>query len=686
MTQLRILATACVLLAACSQPQPPAAAPSPVAAPPAAPAPVAGVSRSDGDPAVRAQDDFYRAVNGGWYDRTEIPPEKAEYGSFDIVFDDTERQLRELVETAASAHGAAGAEAQKVGDLYASYMDQARVEELGLKPVQPELERIDAIKDKAELPALMAHLQRIGVALPFNTVVHQDNKDATRYIVDFQQSGLGMPDRDYFLDQNPKFAQLRKDYLAHIEKMLALSGAKDIEAGARGVLAFETALAGKQWDNVSTRDPLKVYNLLDAAKFKALMPGYGWDAYLKDAGIAVDSMVVSEPSYLAALDRILRDTPLPVLKNYFKLRLLDGSALVLNQQVYDEAFDFNRAKLYGVKAQKPRWKRGIKLVDASIGEALGKIYVEKYFPPANKARMEQLVANLLKAYDQEFDTLAWMSDDTRRRAKAKLAKFMPKIGYPKKFRDYSALVIARGDLYGNFVRANEFEYQREIGKLGRPVDRDEWGMTPQTINAYYNPELNEIVFPAAILKPPFFDMAADDAVNYGGIGAVIGHEISHGFDDQGSLYDGDGNLQDWWTPEDRRKFQEQTRALIAQYDQYEVVKGFHVKGALTIGENIADLGGITIAYKAYQISLGGKPAPVIDGLSGDQRFFMGYAQIWREKLRDEAAINLVKSDPHSPGRFRCNGVVINVPEFYSTFDVKPGDKMYSPPEKRVKIW
>ena len=687
MNKLLISVALCTLAVACGQ-SPPPAAPAPAIVPVTPPAPpplVSGLDKADGDPASRAQDDFYRYVNGAWFDKTEIPAEKSAYGAFDIVFDQTEQQLRALVEGGSKAN-APGSEAQKVQDLYASFMDEARVEELGLKPVQPDLDRIDAMKDKSELPALLAHLHRIGADAPYNAVVHQDNKDSTRYIIDFVQSGLGMPDRDYYLDKGAKFVQLRKDYLAHVQNMLALAGAKDIDKSARDVVAFETALATKQWDNVTRRDPLKVYNLLDLAKLKALMPGYDWSNYLKDAGISVDNVVVSEPSYLAALDKILKDTPLPTLKNYLKLRLLDASAGVLNKQVYDEAFDFNRAKLFGVKAQKPRWKRGIKLVDGSIGEALGKVYVEQNFPAANKARMEQLVANLLKAYDQEFDTLPWMSDATKQAAKAKLAKFMPKIGYPKKFRDYSALTIARDDLYGNFQRANLFEYQRNIDKLGKPIDRDEWGMNPQTINAYYNPELNEIVFPAAILKPPFFNMAADDAVNYGAIGAVIGHEISHGFDDEGSQYDGDGNLKDWWTAEDRKKFVAQTKALIAQYDQYEPVKGYHIKGALTVGENIADLGGITIAYKAYQISLGGKPAPVIDGLTGDQRFFMGFAQVWRDKSRDEATINQVKADPHSPSRYRCNGVVVNVPEFYTTFDVKPGDKMYSAPEKRVKIW
>ncbi|TXH05788.1 MAG: M13 family peptidase [Nevskiaceae bacterium] len=657
----------------------------PVAEP--APAPVSGLIKANFDPKLRPQDDLFRAVNGAWLAKTEIPADKSSYGAFDIVADQAEQELRGIVEDAATAKdNAAGSEAQKIGDLYLSFMDEPRADELGFKPLAEEFARIDALKSKSELPALIAHLHRIGVEAPYDAVVHQDAHDATQYIVDYVQSGLGMPDRDYYLSTDKTFVDLRQKYVAHVEKMLSLAGVSDAARRARDVMEFETQLAAKQWTKVDARDADKTYNKLDRAALKKLTLGYDWDAYFSEAGVKADAVVVSEPSYLHGFGILYWHTPLNVFKSYLKQRLLDAYAPYLSADFVAENFAFNKRALRGIQEQRPRWKRGVALVDNAIGEAAGKLYVAKYFPPANKARMQALVQNLLNAYGQEFDSLDWMSEDTRHAAKAKLATFMTKIGYPDKWRDYSTLDIRKDDLVGNVMRANAFEYQRNIGKLGQPVDRSEWGMTPQTVNAYYNPELNEIVFPAAILRPPFFDMTADDAVNYGSIGAVIGHEISHGFDDQGSKYDGAGNLKDWWTADDRRKFEEKTKALVEQYNQYEPVKGMKLNGALTLGENIADLGGLVIAHKAYTLSLAGKPAPVIDGYTGDQRFFLGYAQAWMEKDRDESLISLIKSDPHSPPEFRANGTPVNVPAFFDAFGIKPGDGMYKAPEARIRIW
>ena len=442
-----------------------------------------------------------------------------------------------------------------------------------------------------------------------------------------------------------------------------------------------------QWSKVENRDAVKAYNPYDVDKLGSLSPQFDWARFIGDVGAGSQKrVVISQPTYIAGFGKLLAKTPLSTWQAYFRWHVLSSTAPYLDQKFAAESFAFNGGVLNGIKEDRPRWKRGVALIEDALGESVGKIYVAQYFPPEAKERMDGLVHNLLAAYKEGIDGLEWMSPDTRKAAQDKLAKFTPKIGYPKKWRDYSALTVKADDLIGNVYRANEFEYQRNLNKLGQPIDRDEWGMTPQTVNAYYNPELNEIVFPAAILQPPFFNLRADDAVNYGGIGAVIGHEISHGFDDQGARYDGDGVLRDWWTAEDLKNFQARTKALIEQYGQYEPVKGFKVNGALTIGENIADLAGMTIAYKAYHLSLKGREAPVIDGLTGDQRFFMGWAQVWRRKYREENLIARIKTDPHSPSEYRANGVVVNLPGYYQAFGVKEGDKMYKAPEQRIKIW
>ena len=639
------------------------------------------------DPAVRAQDDFFSHLNGRWLKSTEIPADKASWGSFAQLRDDTLPQLRGIIEAAQrDAGGKAASERQKIGDLYASFMDETRLDALGVKPLAAELSRIRGLRDKKAIPALVAHLAQAGVATPYALYVAQDQRESTKYAAYVSQSGLGLPDRDYYLDA--KLAGVKATYQAHVEKMLALAGGKHAGADAQAIVALETALAQVQWSKVENRDPVKRYNKVALADLDALAPGYDWRAGLAAAGVAakVEYVIVNQPSYLKGFQRLVEQTALETWKAYFEWHLLRGYASYLSADFADAHFAFYGTALTGVTAQPPRWKRGVAAVEGALGEALGKLYVAQHFPAERKARMETLVQNLLAAYRQSIDTLDWMSPETRREAQAKLAKFTPKIGYPSKWRDYSTLSIAPGDLVGNLLRAADFGYKRQVNKLGRPIDRAEWGMTPQTVNAYYSPTMNEIVFPASILQPPFFDAGADDAVNYGAIGAVIGHEISHGFDDKGSQSDGDGNLRDWWSAQDRKNFAAKTDALVRQYGAYSPLPGYHVNGELTLGENIADNSGLAIAYKAYRLSLGGKAAPVIDGLSGDQRFYMGFGQVWRSKMREAQQIVQIKTDPHSPGQYRANGTMVNQPGFYEAFGVKPGDKMYVAPENRVIIW
>jgi len=654
-----------------------------------------GIDTQYEDTSVRPQDDLYRYLNGKWLDSFQIPADKGTYTSFTIIDDRTQEQLHGIVDDL--AHSSAGgshapvsgdADAQKLADLYASFMDEARLETLGLKPLLPTFAAVDALKTKKEIPDLIARFNRTGMAAPYDLGVEPDPKDSSRYAVTIQQSGLGMPDRDYYLMDDAKLKEARAKYLKHIETMLRMAGDANAARSADEILKLESAMAEIQWTRVENRDPIKTYNKFPIADLSTLTQSYDWQTYLAGSRIRgkVDYLIVAQPSYLRGFDRLIAETPLSVWRNYFRWHALAAAAPFLSKAFVDERFAFTGTVLRGIPENRPRWKRGLALLDESMGEALGKLYVSKYFPPENKERMEALVRNLLAAYDRDIDTLDWMSAETRKGAHAKLAKLVTKIGYPNKWRDYSALTISRDDLWGNINRATEFEYQRQIDKLGKPIDRNEWLMTPQTVNAYYNPLMNEIVFPAAILQPPFFDVRADDAVNYGGIGAVIGHEISHGFDDEGSQYDADGNLHDWFTREDHEKFAAKTKALVAQYDAYEPVPGFHVNGALTLGENIADNSGLLIAYQAYHLSLEGRAAPVIGGLSGDQRFFLGWAQVWRGKQREEEAIQRVKTDPHSPPWVRGTAPLRNQPEFYPAFDVKPGDKMYLAPAQRVIIW
>ncbi len=649
-----------------------------------------GIDVRNMDTRVRPQDDFYRYTNGTWLEKTPVPADKSRWGSFDELRDAALENLHKIVDgIVVQKDKQQGSEAQKIGDLYQSFMDETRRESLGLEPLKPDFARIDALGEKAGLPGLIAYFNQMRITAPFAVRVAQDAKDATKYAVIVSQSGLGLPDRDYYLNESDaKLKDARAKYLALMEKMLAQAGEKDAALRAGEIIALETAMARAQWTRVENRNPVKTYNKFELVKLGELVPDINWTSYLRASELdgKINAVIVSQPSYLAALGKVVESTPLVTWKAYFKWHLMNHYAPYLANSFVVDNFAFTGTVLRGVPANEDAWKRGVRLIESSLGEALGKRYVEKHFPAAHKARMEKLVANLVAAFGQSIDGLDWMGPATKKEAQTKLAAMKPKIGYTNIWRDYSAIIIARDDLIGNVKRVSVAETRRNIAKLGKPVDREEWGMTPQTVNAYYNARLNEIVFPAAILQPPFFNAAADDAVNYGGIVAVIGHEIGHGFDDSGSQSDAIGNLRNWWTTEDREKFAAKTRALIAQYNAYAPLPGYNVNGALTLGENIGDNSGLAVAYKAYRNSLGGKPSPVIDGFTGEQRVFLGWAQVWRGKARDDSTIVLLKTDSHSPSDVRGNATLKNQPGFYDAFGVKAGDNMYLPPVERVTIW
>jgi predicted metalloendopeptidase len=655
------------------------------------PAPrTSGVDLTAIDASVRPQDDFYLHANGRWVKTTPMPPDKAYIGASEQIHDTTQSHLRTLIEDA--LRRPADADARKIGDLYASFMDEAAVEQRGLAPLAAELAAIDAVADRRALAALMPRLSRLGAGMPIGMFIGQDDRDATRYVPSLVQSGLGLPNRDYYLNlDDAKFAGVRAKYVLYLTTLLTLGGqdASSAAASAQAILALETELARVQWSAVENRDPVKAYNRIALADLPALAPGLDTAAYVAAAGLAgrTPDVLVRQPSYLKGLGALVASTPLPTWKAYARARLLGAYSPFLGRAFVDNRFAFVGTVLSGATENRSRWKRGIALVDEAIGEALGRAYVARYFPPASKARMDDMVANLRAAYRDSIVTLEWMSPQTRAQALAKLAKFNTKIGYPTRWIDYARLEIRRDDLAGNVMRARTFEEDRNLAKLGQPIDRAEWGMYPQTVNAYYDASMNEIVFPAAYLQKPNFDPDADDAANYGAIGSVIGHEISHGFDDEGAQYDGDGNLRDWWTDADKARFAAKTQALVAQYSAFVAVPpADHVNGELTLGENIADNSGLAIAWKAWQRSLGGRPAPVIDGLTGAQRFFYGFAQAWRGKARDDALLAQIKSDPHAPDEFRVIGTLRNHAGFDATFGVKPGDGMYLPPAERVSIW
>lgn len=664
---------AALILCGCAKPAPPLRS---------------GIETSSFDASIRPQDDFYRHVNGGWLSKTALPADRASYGTFVQLSDTAEADLHALIqEAAAQANRQAGSTAQQVGDLFASFSNETKVNELGAAPVKPRLAEIAGIKTPAEMATLVGKLSMIGLPGPVGTGVLPDAGDPTRMILYVSQGGTALPDRDYYLKPDARFVEIRTKYLQYLERVFTLADWPAPAASAKSVLDVETALAKIQWTSVETRDALKTYNKYTVARFLADMPGFDWTTWAREQGLDKTSeWVVEEPSFVKGFSAMVPRTPIAAWKSWLAAQVLRMNAPLLSQPFQDAQFEFFNKTLSGQQVPRLRWKRGVQLVGASVGEALGQLYVARHFSPASKTRMETLIANLVEAYRQSISEVDWMTPATRQAALAKLAKFRSKVGYPDKWRDYSGLKIVADDLVGNVERANRFESDYQIAKLGKPVDHDEWEMTPQTVNAYYEPLKNEIVFPAAILQPPFFDPSADDAANYGAIGAVIGHEIGHGFDDQGRRFDGDGKLRDWWTAEDEAEFTKRTKALIDQFNAFTPLPGLHINGALTIGENIGDLGGLSIAYRAWKISLGGKPSPVIDGLTGDQRYFMGWAQAWRAKASDAYLQRQVLADPHAWAEFRVTGPVSNIQAFYDAFNVKPGDKLFRAPDARVKIW
>ena len=652
-----------------------------------APGRALGVDTTAFDRSVRPQDDFFRFVNGGWMKRTPIPDDAARWGSFDELDERSRESMRKVLEEASRSDAPPGSEKRKVGDLYASFTDSTFIEALGLTPLKGEFAAIAAITATEQLPTAFAHFARVGIARPFGVVVGPDRKKSTVNIVQISQAGLGLPDRDYYLAQDARMLAIRNAYQEYGARLFALANQPDPAGAAARVLALETALAIRQWDRARSRDRNATYNRMTVAELVQRTPHFDWKAYLGAAGLsAATEVIVAQPDYLVATDSIIAATPVSTWREYLTFRLLDTYAPQLPSKYVNARFDFRGKVLSGLQANRARWKRGVAEVGAALGEPAGKLYVAQYFKPEAKARMDTLVRNLREAYRVGIDSLEWMAPETKAQAKEKLSQFTVKIAYPDKWRDYSSLEIKRDDLLGNVLRARDYEFRDMVEQLGKPVDRTRWAMTPQTVNAYYNATSNEIVFPAAILQPPFFDPNADDAVNYGAIGAVIGHEIGHGFDDQGRKSDGAGNLRDWWTAADAKAFDERAAKLGAQVDLLSPFEGAHVNGKLTMGENIGDLSGLAQAYRAYRLSLGGKEAPVIGGFTGDQRFFLGFAQIWRANQREAAMRQQLLSDPHSPGQYRAFVPLTNSDAFHRAFDVKPGDKMYRAPEDRVRIW
>ena len=651
---------------------------------------VPGIDVAGMDLSVRPQDDFFRYVNGRWVDNTPIPPDRSSYGTFAMLSERTQLAVREIVEGEARTSGAPGTNSQKVGDLYKSFMDEARVESLGVEPLKDELKQINAIAGSKDLPAAFARAARAGVRLPFSVNVGADQRNSSTYVVQIGQSALGMPDRDYYLRTDEKFAAIRKAYTTYIARLFALANQPDPEGAAARIVSLETELAKQQWDRARNRDRNATYNKMGVGALQASMPHFDWQNYLSQLPPGtqdrVTDVIVRQPDYLKAVDAAIESTPVSTWKEYLAFGLISTFADDLSAPFAETEFEFSGKVIGGRQEMQPRWKRGISEVEQALGEPIGRLYIDRHFRPAAKTRMDELIKNLLAAFKVGIDELEWMSPETKVQAQAKLAKYRLKIAYPDQWRDYSALEVKPGDLVGNMLRFRQFQDADTWARLGKPVERWRWGFTPQTVNASYNSTNNEITFPAGILQPPFFDMDADDAINYGAIGAVIGHEISHGFDDQGRKSDGDGNLRDWWTAEDARKFEERATRLGAQYESYSPLPGMKINGRQTMGENIGDLSGLAVAYRAYQMSLHGKPAPVIGGFTGDQRFFLGFGQIWRFKSRDEALRNQLLTDVHSPGMFRAFVPLTNIDAFYAAFSVKPGDKLYRPPAERVKIW
>jgi putative endopeptidase len=636
------------------------------------------------DGSVRIQDDLYRYFNGGWLKSAVIPADRASDGAFVTLRDLSEKQVRAIIENATDSE-----EAKKISDLYSSFMAADAIEAKGFTPILSDLATCDSIQDLRDFISTMSWLESRGLGGVFGSFIYADQMDASTNILYLAQGGISLPDESYYRED--QYAQIRSAFVVHVEKMFSLVGIADGAGLAAKILALETSIASHHYDAVKDRDATLTYNKMNRAEVTALMPAFDFDLYLSAGEIppvVLDSVIVQQPPFFQGLSTILSAFDRDAWVAWLKWNIISGSAPYLSSDLVNQNFAFYGKTLSGTLELRERWKRAVSVVEGSLGEAVGKVYVEQHFPPEAKDRMEELVANLIEAYRISINAIDWMSQETKIKALEKLGKFTPKIGYPNKWRDYSALQTNPDDLFANIGHVTKFQRDFELAKIGKPVDRDEWHMTPQTVNAYYNPVMNEIVFPAAILQPPFFGLGADDAVNYGGIGAVIGHEIGHGFDDQGSKYDGDGALNNWWSNADRAAFELRSNALIAQYNELrpEEASDITVNGALTVGENIGDLGGLTIAYKAYQISLAGKASPVIDGLTGEQRLFLGWAQVWRGKVRVEEQRRRIATDPHSPSEFRCNTIVSNFTPFYDAFDVTAKDALWMDEKSRVQIW
>jgi putative endopeptidase len=643
-----------------------------------------GFDKSGMDPSVKPGDDFFKFANGAWAARTEIPSDRTRFGNFDQLAILSEARSYAILQEAAAGK-VQDPDAAKIGAAWKAFMDEALVEKLDAAPIQPELAALRQVNSRDGLTALMGRANVSGYTSLLGLSIDTDSKDPKRYAVYAETGGLGLPDRDYYLQA--AFAEKKAKYQDYVQQLLTMIGWDRPAENARAVVDFETRLAEASWSRTERRDRDKTYNPMTPAELQAATPGFDWNRYLAANGLArTPRIIVTTNTAFPKFAKAYAETPLSTLQAWQAFHITDDAAPYLSKRFVDARFEFRNKELAGQPEQQPRWKRGVALTNGAIGESVGRIYVARYFPPESKAKMDALVADIHTALQARIEKLPWMGDDTKAKALEKLSKFTVKIGYPTKWRDYSNLALKRDDLYGNVTRSTAYEWHRDVARLNEPVDKAEWGMTPQTVNAYYNFANNEIVFPAAILQAPFFDPDADTAINYGGIGGVIGHEISHGFDDQGRKSDGDGVLRDWWTAEDTAKFKVQADRLGAQYSAFEPLPGAKVQGGLTMGENIGDMGGLSLALDAYHASLKGKPAPVIDGLTGDQRVFLGWAQVWRQKIRDEALRQQVVTDPHSPAFYRVNGTIRNIEGWYQVFDVKPGDKLYIPPEQRVKIW
>jgi len=650
---------------------------------------VSGIFKDHFDHSVSPREDFFRYVNGGWLKNFDIPADRASYGSFTVLRERSEAQVREIIEDLSEGLAVHGSNAQKIGDLFRSFMDTERIESMGISPIKGDIAKTLAISSTAELLEVMGALEARGLGGLFFIGVEVDAHDSNRYVMYMSQGGISLPDEAYYREE--QYAPIRETFLKHVQRIFELAEVEEAAAHAERVLALETKIAANHFDQVKDRDMSQVLNPFNFEGLKELTPGFDWELWMRSARVPVhvmENLIVQQPSHFEGINALLADFDQASWRSWLTWHLISGSAAYLSTPFVEENFDFYGRTLSGTPELRERWKRGVSLVEGALGEAIGQEYVNRHFPPAAKARMNELVANLIEAYRVDIAKLSWMSDETKAMALDKLNKFTPKIGYPDKWRDYSKLTITPDDLIANLEAITTFAQEYNFSKIGKPIDRTEWGMTPQTVNAYYHPLYNEIVFPAAILQAPFFNVDADDAVNYGAIGAVIGHEIGHGFDDQGSKFDGDGNLNNWWSEEDRARFEVLTKKLIDQYEALHPTDApdVHVNGALTIGENIGDLGGACIAYEAYQISLGGAPAPVIDGLSGEQRFFIGYAQIWNSKAREAEIKRLIAIDPHSPSEFRANQILKNLPEFYAAFGIEEGDALWLPESERVRIW